>query len=184
SFLRQDPDIIMVGEVRDKETAEICIKAALTGHLVLSTLHTNDAPGSIHRLMNMGIEPFMISSSLVMIIAQRLARKSCPFCREEKSYPKQTFQALELDYERYRDKKYYAGVGCPKCNGTGYKGRIGLYEIMVIDDDLRDLIAKGANTTVLMDKAIENGMRTLRVQALRKAEKGDLTLEEVLRVTM
>ena len=184
SFLRQDPDIIMVGEVRDKETAEICIKAALTGHLVLSTLHTNDAPGSIHRLMNMGIEPFMISSSLVMIIAQRLARKSCPFCREEKSYPKQTFQALELDYERYRDKKYYAGVGCPKCNGTGYKGRIGLYEIMVIDDDLRDLISKGANTTVLMDKAIENGMRTLRAQALRKAEIGDLTLEEVLRVTM
>ena len=184
SFLRQDPDIIMVGEVRDKETAEICIKAALTGHLVLSTLHTNDAPGSIHRLMNMGIEPFMISSSLVMIIAQRLARKSCPFCREEKSYPKQTFQALELDYDRYRDKKYYAGVGCPKCNGTGYKGRIGLYEIMVIDDDLRDLISKGANTTVLMDKAIENGMRTLRAQALRKAEIGDLTLEEVLRVTM
>ena len=184
SFLRQDPDIIMVGEVRDKETAEICIKAALTGHLVLSTLHTNDAPGSIHRLMNMGIEPFMISSSLVMIIAQRLARKSCPFCREEKSYPKQTFQALELDYDRYRNKKYYAGVGCPKCNGTGYKGRIGLYEIMVIDDDLRDLISKGANTTVLMDKAIENGMRTLRAQALRKAEIGDLTLEEVLRVTM
>lgn len=184
SFLRQDPDIIMVGEVRDKETAEICIKAALTGHLVLSTLHTNDAPGSIHRLMNMGIEPFMISSSLVMVIAQRLARRSCPFCREEKVYQKQTFQALELDYERYKDKKYYNGVGCPKCNGTGYKGRIGLYEIMIIDDDLRDLIAKGATTTVLMDKAIENGMRTLRAQALRKAEKGDLTLEEVLRVTM
>ena len=184
SFLRQDPDIIMVGEVRDKETAEICIKAALTGHLVLSTLHTNDAPGSIHRLMNMGIEPFMISSSLVMVIAQRLARKSCPFCREEKSYLKQTFQALELDYERYKGKKFYAGVGCPKCNGTGYKGRIGLYEIMVIDDDLRDLIAKGANTTVLMDKAVENGMKTLRAQALRKAEMGELTLEEVLRVTM
>lgn len=184
SFLRQDPDIIMVGEVRDKETAEICIKAALTGHLVLSTLHTNDAPGSIHRLMNMGIEPFMISSSLVMVIAQRLARRSCQFCREEKSYPKQTFQALELDYEKYKGKKYYSGVGCPKCNGTGYKGRVGLYEIMVIDDDLRDLIAKGANTTVLMDKAVENGMRTLRAQALIKAEKGDLTLEEVLRVTM
>ena len=184
SFLRQDPDIIMVGEVRDKETAEICIKAALTGHLVLSTLHTNDAPGSIHRLMNMGIEPFMISSSLVMVIAQRLARKSCPFCREEKIYQKQTFRALELDYDRHKDKKFYAGVGCPKCNGTGYKGRIGLYEIMMIDDDLRDLIAKGANTTVLMDKAIENGMRTLRAQALRKAEMGELTLEEVLRVTM
>lgn len=184
SFLRQDPDIIMVGEVRDKETAEICIKAALTGHLVLSTLHTNDAPGSIHRLMNMGIEPFMLSASLVMIIAQRLARKSCPFCREEKVYQKQTFQALSLDYEKYRNKKFYAGVGCPKCNGTGYKGRIGLYEIMVVDDDLRDLIAKGSNTTVLMDKAVENGMRTLREQALRKASKGDLTLEEVLRVTM
>lgn len=184
SFLRQDPDIIMVGEVRDKETAEICIKAALTGHLVLSTLHTNDAPGSVHRLMNMGIEPFMISASLVMVIAQRLARRSCPSCREEKIYEKQTFQALGLDYERYKHKKYYAGVGCPKCNGTGYKGRVGLYEIMAVDDDLRDLIAKGANTTVLMDKAIENGMRTLREQALRKAEKGDLTLEEVLRVTM
>lgn len=184
SFLRQDPDIIMVGEVRDKETAEICIKAALTGHLVLSTLHTNDAPSAVHRLMNMGIEPFMLSASLVMIISQRLARKSCPFCREEKVYPKQTFQALSLDYEKYKTKKYYAGVGCPKCNGTGYKGRVGLYEIMVVDDELRDLIAKGVNTTVLGDKAVENGMRTLREQSLRKAEKGELTLEEILRVTM
>ena len=184
SFLRQDPDIIMVGEVRDKETAEICIKAALTGHLVLSTLHTNDAPGSVHRLMNMGVEPFMISASLVLVIAQRLARRSCSYCREEKVYEKHTFQALGLDYERHKHKKYYAGVGCPKCNGTGYKGRTGLYEIMAVDDDLRDLIAKGANTTVLMDKAVENGMRTLREQALRKAERGDLTLEEVLRVTM
>ena len=184
SFLRQDPDVIMVGEVRDKETAEICIKAALTGHLVLSTLHTNDAPGSVHRLMNMGIEPFMISASLLMVVAQRLARRSCPSCREEKIYPKQTFQALGLDYERYKFKKYYAGVGCPKCNGTGYKGRTGLYELMAVDDDLRDLIAKGSNTTILMDKAVENGMRTLREQALRKAERGELTLEEVLRVTM
>lgn len=184
SFLRQDPDIIMVGEVRDKETAEICIKAALTGHLVLSTLHTNDAPGSVHRLMNMGIEPFMISSSLLMVIAQRLARKTCPVCREERKYGKQTFQALDLDYEKYKDKKYYAGVGCPRCNGTGYKGRAGLYEIMIVDEELRDLIAKGVNSSVLMEAALKNGMRSLREQALRKAEKGDLTLEEVLRVTM
>lgn len=126
----------------------------------------------------------MISSSLLMVIAQRLARKTCPVCREERKYGKQTFQALDLDYEKYKDKKYYAGVGCPRCNGTGYKGRAGLYEIMIVDEELRDLIAKGANSSVLMEAALKNGMRSLREQALRKAEKGDLTLEEVLRVTM
>lgn len=184
SFLRQDPDIIMVGEIRDKETAEISIKAALTGHLVLSTLHTNDAPSAIHRMLNMGIEPFMISASLVMVIAQRLARRICPNCREEKEYDRKTFQALGLDYELYSQKTYYAGKGCSKCNGTGYKGRTGLYEIMEVDDDLRDLISKGVNTAHLTTKAVENGMNTLRVQALKKAEKGEITLEEVMRVTM
>lgn len=184
SFLRQDPDIIMLGEIRDRETAEISIKAALTGHLVLSTLHTNDAPGAIHRMINMGIEPFMISASLVMVIAQRLARSICPYCKEEKKYDMKTFQALELDYEIYKNKTYYVGKGCPKCNGTGYKGRTGIYEIMVVDEDLRDLISKGVNTSILTQKAIENGMNTLRMQALKKAEKGIITLEEVLRVTI
>jgi type IV pilus assembly protein PilB len=184
SFLRQDPDIIMLGEIRDKETAEICIKAALTGHLVLSTLHTNDAPGAVHRLINMGVEPFMISASLVMVIAQRLARTICPYCKEEKEYDIKTFQALDLDYEIYKNKKYYIGKGCPKCNGTGYKGRTGIYEIMEIDEGLRDLISKGVNTSILANKAIENGMSTLRMQALQKAEKGIISLEEVLRVTI
>lgn len=184
SFLRQDPDIIMLGEIRDKETAEISIKAALTGHLVLSTLHTNDAPASVHRMLNMGVEAFMIAASLVMVIAQRLARTICPYCKTEKEYDIKTFQALDLDYDIYKEKKFYAGKGCPKCNGTGYKGRTGIYEIMTVDEELRDLIAKEVNSADLTKKAIANGMSTLRIQALKKAEAGIITLEEVLRVTI
>lgn len=184
SFLRQDPDIIMVGEIRDKETAEISIKAALTGHLLLSTLHTNDAPGSIHRLINMGIEPFMISASLLAVTAQRLARRICPDCKEVKEYQPGMFASLSVDYEKYKDKTFYHGKGCPHCNGTGYKGRVGIHEIMVLDDDLRELISKRATTLEIRNKAQENGMKTLRDHALVKAAEGATTLEEVLRVTM
>jgi type IV pilus assembly protein PilB len=184
SFLRQDPDIIMVGEIRDKETAEISIKAALTGHLVLSTLHTNDAPGTVQRLTNMGIEPFMISASVLLIEAQRLGRRICKACKEPIEPDKGMLSALNLDHEEYKDKLFYKGKGCPKCNGTGYKGRVGFYEIMFIDDEIRDLIASNANSDVLRKAAIKNGMKTLRMQALSKAEQGVTTLEEVLRVTI
>jgi len=184
SFLRQDPDIIMVGEIRDKETAEISIKAALTGHLVLSTLHTNDAPGTVQRLTNMGIEPFMISASVLLIEAQRLGRRICKSCKEPIEADKGMLSALNLDYEEYKDTIFYKGKGCPKCNGTGYKGRVGFYEIMFIDEEIRDLIAENANSEILRKAAIKNGMKTLRMQALSKAEQGITTLEEVLRVTI
>jgi type IV pilus assembly protein PilB len=184
SFLRQDPDVVMVGEIRDRETAEISIKAALTGHLLLSTLHTNDAPGSIHRLINMGVEPFMISASLLAVTAQRLARRICPECKEIKEYQPGIFTSLNLDYQKYKNKTYYHGRGCTHCNGTGYKGRVGLHEIMILDDDLRDLISSRATTMEIRKKAQENGMKTLRDHALQKAEEGKTTLEEVLRVTM
>lgn len=184
SFLRQDPDVIMVGEIRDKETAEISIKAALTGHLVLSTLHTNDAPSTIQRLTNMGIEPFMISASLLLVEAQRLGRRICKHCKEEHQPDKGILSALNVNYEEYKDKTFYKGKGCPKCNGTGYKGRVGFYEVMLIDDELRDMIAENANSDQIRKVAVKNGMRTLRMQALLKAEQGVTTLEEVLRVTI
>lgn len=184
SFLRQDPDVIMVGEIRDKETAEISIKAALTGHLVLSTLHTNDAPSTIQRLTNMGIEPFMISASLLLVEAQRLGRRICKECKEKYVPDKGIFAALGLNYEEYEGKEFYHGKGCPKCSGTGYKGRVGFYEVMLIDDDLRDAIAEGSNAEQIRKIAVKNGMKTLRMQALNKAEQGVTTLEEVLRVTI
>lgn len=184
SFLRQDPDVIMVGEIRDKETAEISIKAALTGHLVLSTLHTNDAPSTIQRLTNMGIEPFMISASLLLVEAQRLGRRICKECKESYIPDKGMLAALGLDYEKYKDREFYRGKGCPKCSGTGYKGRVGLYEVMMIDDELRDSIATNQNAEVIRKVAIKNGMKTLRMQGILKAEQGVTTLEEVLRVTL
>jgi type IV pilus assembly protein PilB len=184
SFLRQDPDVIMVGEIRDKETAEISIKAALTGHLVLSTLHTNDAPSTIQRLTNMGIESFMISASLLLVEAQRLGRRICKECKEEYKPERGILSAVALDYETYKDKMFYRGKGCPKCNGTGYKGRVGFYEVMLIDDELRDAIAQGKNAEQIRRIAVKNGMKTLRMQAVSKAENGVTTLEEVLRVTI
>lgn len=184
SFLRQDPDIIMVGEIRDKETASISIKAALTGHLVMSTLHTNDAPSTIQRLMNMGVDPFMIASSLLIIEAQRLGRKICSNCKEEMKPDKGMLAALNLNPNEYQDKTFYIGKGCPKCNGTGYKGRTGFYEVMEIDDDIRDLISKGSQTEILREAARKNGMRTLRESAILKAEQGVTSLEEVMRVTL
>lgn len=184
TFLRQDPDIVMVGEIRDQETAEISIKAALTGHLVLSTLHTNDAPSAVQRLINMGIEPFMISASLLMIQAQRLVRRICPYCKEKHHYSKDVFLALGLDYEKYGDVDFYKGGGCDHCNGSGYKGRTVIYEIMYVNDELRELIAKGANTHTVKSKAREGGMVTLRENGIQKAIDGITSLDEILRVTM
>lgn len=184
AFLRQDPNIILVGEIRDFETAEIAIKAALTGHLVLSTLHTNDAPSTISRLMNMGIEPFLVATSVHLICAQRLIRRVCKDCKEEVSTPPQTL--IEAGFSPTEAKKVstYRGKGCPTCNGTGYKGRVGLYEVMEINDDVRELVLIGASSLELKKKAVENGMITLRASGLQKLREGITTLEEVLRETV
>ena len=184
AFLRQDPNIILVGEIRDFETAEIAIKAALTGHLVLSTLHTNDAPSTISRLMNMGIEPFLVATSVHLICAQRLIRRVCKECKEEVSTLAQTL--IDAGFSPTEAKKLatYRGKGCPTCNGTGYKGRVGLYEVMEINDDLRELILIGASSLELKKKAVEHGMITLRASGLQKLRDGVTTLEEVLRETV
>lgn len=183
SFLRQDPDIIMVGEIRDFETAEIAVKAALTGHLVLSTLHTNDAPSTITRLLNMGIEPFLVSSSVILILAQRLCRKICPNCKTEEHVPPQALIRLGFKEEEAHTIKVYKGKGCPACNNKGYKGRIALYEVMPIKDELKDLILEGASAGELKKAAIKLGMKTLRMSGLTKIKEGITTIEEVLRVT-
>ncbi|MHB8882135.1 MAG: type IV-A pilus assembly ATPase PilB [Thermodesulfovibrionales bacterium] len=183
SFLRQDPDIIMVGEIRDFETAEIGVKAALTGHLVLSTLHTNDAPGTISRLLNMGIEPFLVSSSVVLILAQRLARRICQKCREEEKFPMSALTRVGFTEEEAKTVTCSKGKGCPACNGTGYKGRVALYEVMLIKDELKELILEGASTSEIKKAAIRLGMKTLRMSGLTKIAEGVTTIEEVLRVT-
>ena len=183
SFLRQDPDIIMVGEIRDFETAEIGVKAALTGHLVLSTLHTNDAPGTISRLLNMGIEPFLVSSSVILILAQRLARRICAQCKEEEKLPPAALLKVGFSGEVVDKVKCYRGKGCPACNGTGYKGRIALYEVMPTRDELKELILEGASTSEVKKAAIRLGMKTLRMSGLTKVAEGVTTLEEVMRVT-
>jgi type IV pilus assembly protein PilB len=183
SFLRQDPDIIMVGEIRDFETAEIGVKAALTGHLVLSTLHTNDAPGTISRLLNMGIEPFLVSSSVILILAQRLARRICAQCKEEEKLPPAALLKVGFSGEVVDKIKCYKGKGCPTCNGTGYKGRIALYEVMPTRDELKELILEGASTSEVKKAAIRLGMKTLRMSGLTKVAEGVTTLEEVMRVT-
>jgi len=184
SFLRQDPNIILVGEIRDFETAEIGIKAALTGHLVLSTLHTNDAPSTISRLMNMGIEPFLVATSVHLICAQRLVRRVCKDCKEEISTPQQTLVEAGFSAQEAKAIKVFKGKGCPTCNGTGYKGRIGLYEVMEIDDDIRELILVGASAIELKKKSIEKGMIGLRQSGLIKIRDGITTMEEVLRETV
>jgi len=184
AFLRQDPNIILVGEIRDFETAEIAVKAALTGHLVLSTLHTNDAPGTISRLMNMGIEPFLVSSSVNLICAQRLVRRVCPVCREDHPTPPAALMKIGFSPEDARVVVPRHGAGCAKCNGTGYKGRIGLYEVMPVTDTLRELILVGASGLELRRKALEEGMISLRASGLRKIKDGITTVEEVLRETV
>jgi len=184
AFLRQDPNIILVGEIRDFETAEIAVKAALTGHLVLSTLHTNDAPGTISRLMNMGIEPFLVSSSVNLICAQRLVRRVCPVCREDHPTPPAALMKIGFSPEDARVVVPRHGAGCAKCNGTGYKGRIGLYEVMPVTDTLRELILVGASGLELRRKALEEGMISLRASGLQKIKDGITTVEEVLRETV
>jgi len=184
SFLRQDPNIILVGEIRDFETAEIAVKAALTGHLVLSTLHTNDAPSTINRLMNMGIEPFLVASSLNLVCAQRLVRRVCANCKEPEELPPPALEQIGFSSEDARTVKAFRGKGCDKCNGTGYKGRVGLYEVMEITDELRELVLVGASALELRRKAIEEGMITLRGSGLRKIKDGVTSVEEVLRETV
>jgi type IV pilus assembly protein PilB len=184
SFLRQDPNIILVGEIRDFETAEIAIKAALTGHLVLSTLHTNGAPETISRLMNMGIEPFLVATAVHLICAQRLVRRVCSNCAEELDLPVQALMDAGYSAEEAKTFKPKKGKGCGTCNNSGYKGRAGLYEVMEIDDEIRELILVGASATELKKKAIERGMITLRRSGLIKVMAGVTTLEEVARETV
>jgi type IV pilus assembly protein PilB len=184
AFLRQDPNIILVGEIRDFETAEIGVKAALTGHLVLSTLHTNDAPSTISRLMNMGIEPFLVATSVNLICAQRLVRRICVNCKEVLDLPEQALIDAGYTPEEAKTTKIYHGKGCTTCNKGGYKGRTGLYEVMEINDELRELILVGASALELKKKAIEQGMITLRRSGLIKCASGLTTLDEVLRETV
>jgi type IV pilus assembly protein PilB len=184
SFLRQDPNIILVGEIRDFETAEIAIKAALTGHLVLSTLHTNGAPETITRLMNMGIEPFLVATSVHLICAQRLVRRICKDCIEPMDVPPQTLIEAGYTPEEAKTTKIQKGKGCGVCNNTGYKGRCGLYEVMEVDDEIRELVLVGASAVELKKKAIERGMITLRRSGLIKVAAGMTTLEEVARETI
>ena len=181
SFLRQDPNIILVGEIRDFETAEIAVKAALTGHLVLSTLHTNDAPSTINRLMNMGIEPFLVSTSVNLICAQRLVRRLCQNCKEEIHMPPTALADIGFSPEEAPRLKLHKGKGCQNCNNTGYKGRVGLYEVMEITDAIREMILTGASAIELRRKSIEEGMITLRGSGLQKIRDGLTTVEEVLR---
>jgi type IV pilus assembly protein PilB len=184
AFLRQDPNIILVGEIRDFETAEIAVKAALTGHLVLSTLHTNDAPSTISRLMNMGIEPFLVATSVNLICAQRLVRKICTFCKEPLKVPEQAMLDAGFAPEDVGKTEIFVGAGCGTCNKTGFKGRVGLYEVMEINDELRELILVGASAIELKKKAIDNGMLTLRKSGLTKVAAGLTSMEEVLRETV
>jgi type IV pilus assembly protein PilB len=183
AFLRQDPDIIMVGEIRDFETAEIAIKAALTGHLVLSTLHTNDAPSTVNRLLNMGIEPFLVSSSVILIMAQRLGRRICQKCKVEDNVPEPALIKVGFSEEEAKTIKVYKGKGCPACNGSGFKGRLGIFEVMVLNDEIKELILEGANTDELKKAAMRNGMKTLRMSGLTHVKNGVTSIEEVLRVT-
>ncbi len=183
SFLRQDPDIIMVGEIRDLETAQISIQASLTGHLVLSTLHTNDAPGAVTRLVDMGVEPFLISSSLEAVLAQRLVRRVCASCRTPYEPPGTLLQQLGIDPVDIGNREFYFGKGCPTCNNTGYKGRMGIYEWLRMSEAIRDLVVQRAPTLVIKQKALEQGMRTLLDDGLRAIFDGSTSIEEVVKYT-
>ena len=183
SFLRQDPDIILVGEIRDSETALIAINAALTGHLVLSTLHTNDAPQATTRLNNMGVEPFLITSSLIMVIAQRLVRKICPKCKEAYEVSPEVLEDLNIKPAEGEKVVFYRGLGCTNCANTGYKGRAAIYEVMVMNDEIRKMILKRASGTDIKKIAIETGMITLREAGIRKVRAGGTSIEELLRTT-
>lgn len=184
SFLRQDPNIVLVGEIRDFETAEVAIKAALTGHMVLSTLHTNDAPSTVNRMMNMGIEPFLVATSVHLVVAQRLVRRICSFCKEPTDIPPAELTAIGFTEREARTLKIFKGRGCEQCSDTGYKGRVGLYEVMQVSDELRELILSGANSIELREQAIEDGMLTLRMSGLQKIRDGLTSIEEVVRETV
>ena len=184
AFLRQDPDIIMIGEIRDFETAEIGVKAALTGHLVLSTLHTNDAPSTINRLLNMGIEPFLVASAVNLITAQRLARRVCAECKVPEEIPVQALVDAGLPPAEAASVTCYKGAGCPKCNGTGYKGRVGFYQVMPMLEPIRELILNGANTAEIKRESMRLGIKTMRQSGLTKLTEGVTSFEEVLRVTV
>jgi type II secretory ATPase GspE/PulE/Tfp pilus assembly ATPase PilB-like protein len=181
ALLRQDPDVVMLGEIRDKETAEIAVQASLTGHLVLSTLHTNDAPSSITRLINIGVEPYLISSAVNAVLAQRLVRKICPHCKEEYAPSDEMKQFLTL--QGFASEKILRGKGCDQCRKTGYAGRLGIYELMVMDDSLRDLITANPDVTHLRKLCRERGLVTLRTDGFTKVMKGLTTVDEILRVT-
>jgi len=183
AFLRQDPNIIMVGEIRDIETGGIAIKAALTGHLVLSTLHTNDAPSTITRLIDMGLEPFNVAAALNLITAQRLVRRICSACREEVTYPAEYLEAARITEEQLANLRFFRGRGCDRCGGTGYKGRQGLYEVMAMSPEIRRLIMHNASTDELREQALKEGMLTLRMDGLLKVARGVTTLEEVIKET-
>jgi type IV pilus assembly protein PilB len=183
SFLRQDPDIIMVGEIRDYETAEIAVKAALTGHLVLSTLHTNDAPSSVSRLLNMGIEPFLVTASVLLIQAQRLVRKICTACKETIEVSPQVLKDIQVPDEMAFAMQCSKGTGCMKCSKTGYRGRIALFEVMPMWEEIREFVLNGASTTEIKREAIRLGMKTMRQAGITKISESITTVEEVVRVT-
>jgi len=184
SILRQAPNVIMIGEIRDLETADIAINASLTGHLVFSTLHTNDAPSAVSRLIDIGVKPFLVASSVRAIMAQRLVRKICKHCKEEYSPTDTEFSLLGPAAEQVRQAQLYRGAGCAECNATGYRGRIGIFEICMVNQELQNMIFERLSSSELRAKARELGMRTLREDGLRKVVAGSTTLEEVLRVTM
>jgi len=183
SYLRQDPNIIMVGEIRDRETAEIAIRASLTGHLVLSTVHTNTAAATITRLINMGVEPFLLASTLNIVVSERLLRKVCVNCVEEVNISNDYLKRVGLDPEEFQDVKFYKGAGCSICNGSGYKGRMGLFEVMTLSPETRELILERSSTDKIQDVIVKQGMKTLRDMAIEKLKRGTTTLEEVLRET-
>jgi len=184
SFLRQDPDIIMVGEIRDFETGEISVKAALTGHLVLSTLHTNDAPSTISRLLNMGVEPFLVTASVNLILAQRLARKICGDCRTPIEIERPALVQAGFTDEQIEGATFYTGAGCRTCGDSGYKGRIALYEVMPMTDRIKEMVLQGASTAEIKEQMIADGISSLRMSGLQKVLDGVTTIEEILRVTV
>jgi type IV pilus assembly protein PilB len=184
SILRQDPDIILVGEIRDLETAQIAIQASLTGHLVFSTLHTNDAPSSITRLRDMGVEPFLITATVEAIEAQRLVRRICPNCRASYDPTREQLMEINLKPEDLKGRQFYYGEGCDKCNNLGFKGRTGLYELLVMNDDLRDMVSRGASTDAIRQYTRKAGTSSLRDAGLRALFAGTTTLDEVVRETV
>jgi type IV pilus assembly protein PilB len=184
AMLRQDPDTVLIGEIRDRETAEIAVQASLTGHLVFSTLHTNDAPSAVARLLDLGLEPFLVTATAEGIVAQRLVRKICLNCKTEYTPSEEQLMELELRTEDVKGKVFYYGKGCSVCNNTGYKGRFGLYEIMTLDDDMRDMIIQHASSQVLRLEAKKRGMRTLRQSGLLAIYDGITSIEEVVRETL